>query len=179
MSIVLEGPDNSGKSTVAKKLNDIFGWPILHAGGPATKEDVDVRLATDLANMTLKDRIMDRSCIISESIYGPICRDTSLFDATEWYKKIQALDMLDPDLLIVFCVADSEHLLNDTRDQSDKEHKSKEHQQRVQEMQYKLIQRYQVTINAFQVFTNCVVIDPRQGLQPFINHVQEWKDAKK
>ena len=70
--IIIEGPDNAGKSTLAKKLSDILGWEIQHSGGPCNSMD-DVIERMDRVKSSHKT-IWDRVPCISEQIYGPILR---------------------------------------------------------------------------------------------------------
>ena len=68
--IILEGPDNSGKSTLAKALSQKFNIPISHSGGPT--DDIKELIQRTEAILLNSDSpcIRDRIPIISDSIYG-------------------------------------------------------------------------------------------------------------
>jgi len=73
MIIILEGADNSGKSTLAKRLSEVTGLPVVHPGGPPAniaeavvrcmEQDQLFNLSTEL------DFIFDRVTCISDRIY--------------------------------------------------------------------------------------------------------------
>lgn len=71
MNIVLEGPDNGGKSTLAKYLATQTGRTIIRGKGPCAGQSLFDRFTEfdDLDNV-----IFDRHACVSEPIYGPICR---------------------------------------------------------------------------------------------------------
>lgn len=67
MIIVLEGPDNSGKSTLAKELAAILGFDIIHSGGP---EKYPGEIVDRIKAYQKKDWVIfDRHPVISQSIY--------------------------------------------------------------------------------------------------------------
>lgn len=66
MAIILEGFDNSGKSTLAKRL----GLQIIHAGGaPKTDEQLQQYLV-DQAKYADQAVVLDRVSCISHQVYG-------------------------------------------------------------------------------------------------------------
>lgn len=68
MNVIVEGPDNSGKSTLVSVLASVFNMPVIHSHGPATDdEQFDVRCKHYLSQHST---IFDRHCIVSEEIYG-------------------------------------------------------------------------------------------------------------
>lgn len=77
MIIVIEGPDGSGKTTLANKIAQQTKYPIIHMTQPKSEEERDNMFA-DYANIirTHKNLILDR-CWYSEMVYGPIKRDRS------------------------------------------------------------------------------------------------------
>ena len=75
-TIVLEGPDGAGKSTLAATLSLATGRPVLHTGGPNyTLEGLQAKL-TQIETEALDNPIFDRVCHISQFIYeGPPIND--------------------------------------------------------------------------------------------------------
>lgn len=68
MNIVIEGPDNSGKSTLAQILAQLLPLRIQPGAGPAESQKEIV--ARSKWYLTLENRIFDRHPFISEAIYG-------------------------------------------------------------------------------------------------------------
>lgn len=66
MSLILEGPDGAGKSTMAEAIARELGWNILKmtANGSQSEEDYREKLACN--------RIVIDRCWISEQIYAPL-----------------------------------------------------------------------------------------------------------
>lgn len=171
MAIILEGPDNSGKSTLAKVLSELTGWPIEHSGGPGKESDFQARLLRDIDLMQQKV-IMDRSFIISDSIYSPACRGQSLFDPRPWYRKIQALDTHDADFMLIFCTGATpmtSHIV--------KPHETQAHVDAVLRNQQSIINRYQQVAEAFMLFTNAIQVNPRRDTERVIELVNQWSNT--
>ena len=72
-SIVIEGPDNSGKSTLAKNLSKILKFPIIKAG-PPPKSNSLILTCCDLQYFWMLDRpcIFDRITPISHQCYNDL-----------------------------------------------------------------------------------------------------------
>lgn len=79
MHLILEGPDNSGKTTLAKKLvamcrseANVEYW---HAGGPPTTVQAELDCLRDqfemVANGHPRQFIIDRVTCISQQVYNP------------------------------------------------------------------------------------------------------------
>lgn len=67
-NIVLEGPDNAGKTTLAAKLNAALGFPIKHSGGPS-KYPGEVNERAKEFNADDNLYIYDRHPCISQNVY--------------------------------------------------------------------------------------------------------------
>lgn len=68
MNIILEGSDNSGKSTLAECIARILNWGIVASEGPTrTPQEFNDRATRFLS---LDRTIFDRHCIVSEYVYG-------------------------------------------------------------------------------------------------------------
>lgn len=68
MQIILEGPDNSGKSTLADLISTALGIEVHHSGGPS-KYPGEINERTDMLNADDTTIIYDRHPAISQNIY--------------------------------------------------------------------------------------------------------------
>lgn len=108
MIIIIEGPDGSGKTTLAKKLSKQTGYPLVHRSAPKSDDE-----KTAMKEMYLRciregaDAIFDR-CWYSEMVYGPIMRDASVIS----YPNMYALEkrLTDHGALIIYCTGDPDVL---------------------------------------------------------------------
>lgn len=86
MLFIIEGPDGSGKTSLAETLSKQTGYPIVHRSQPKSEEekakmfDEYLRLASSSKNV-----ILDR-CWYSEMVYGPVMRDASVLSYPDMYK---------------------------------------------------------------------------------------------
>jgi hypothetical protein len=81
MNVILEGPDASGKSTLAAHLHSQLSpsiWSLHRSGGPPTTHDEWTTRAYEALDK--QDTIFDRHPVISESVYGA-ARGTSPLSA--------------------------------------------------------------------------------------------------
>jgi predicted ATPase len=68
MNIVVEGPDNAGKSTLVECIARMLRWNVVSSEGPTrTQEELNDRARRFLS---LDHTVFDRHCIVSEQIYG-------------------------------------------------------------------------------------------------------------
>ncbi len=169
MAIILEGPDNSGKSTLAQAIVNAYGWPIMHAGKGGTPDDWHERALKDI-DMAQRKVVMDRSFIISDTIYGPICRGERLFDPRPWMRKMQAVDSLDDTFVLVFCDA-PDSVLADMSTHIVKPHDTQQHLDSVQRNKTALAYAYREFYKACSLFMNCVHINPRQDTEKFLDEL--------
>lgn len=106
--IIVEGPDNSGKSTLAWQLaEDLKRVLINNRQRPRNQEDI-IAYSLDVYKMDQRwPLIMDRWAVISEPIYGPICRGTRILDpGVGWF----LTEVLKPT--IVYCRPSDARLLD-------------------------------------------------------------------
>lgn len=95
MNIVVEGPDNSGKSTLVDKLSHVLNMRVLHSDGPVKQqEEMHSRC---LAYLNATDTIFDRHCIVSERIYG-MMRGHVMLDPV-----LEGMFYDDQQHLIIYC----------------------------------------------------------------------------
>jgi nicotinamide riboside kinase len=76
-TIIIEGPDHTGKTTLAKMFATHFGMPIIHSDytEEAQKDMFQYHLRRIRKARHLWGAVLDRT-FISEQIYGPIFRGT-------------------------------------------------------------------------------------------------------
>jgi len=78
--IILEGPDNSGKTTLANKISARYNHPVYHAGGPPANKDEAYKRLSDTLNTSLiaEFSLHDRHILFGETIYGKNGRSSSI-----------------------------------------------------------------------------------------------------
>lgn len=104
MILILEGPDGSGKTTLATRLHATTGYPMYHRSKPENEEDkanMMEQLKADLKKY--KNVIVDR-CWYSEIVYGNVMRDGSVIDYPEMYD-LERL-ALSKGALLIYCTGD-------------------------------------------------------------------------
>lgn len=95
--IIIEGMDNSGKTTLAKTLSSHFNYPLIHSCGYCPNMLSWAR--TSLS--TQRHKIYDRHPCISEKVYGPVLRADNKFDSLEGVEILRRLIERRP--LIIYC----------------------------------------------------------------------------
>ena len=77
--IIIEGPDNAGKSSLAKKLSELLGIDVHHSGGPPKTDSEIMSRHYFVINGLIKNIniILDRVPCISDQVYGPLIRGYS------------------------------------------------------------------------------------------------------
>lgn len=122
MIVVLEGPDNAGKSTLAKKLSLDTGMEVCHPGGPP--KDISLALARcmeqsfSFAIADHIDFIYDRITCISDRIYRGNSQYHEAFDHIR-------NSMFEFNVIVIFCFP-SEARLRNFEDHVTKEHETDE-----------------------------------------------------
>lgn len=85
MIIILEGPDGSGKTTLAQQIARQTGYQIIHCSQPKNDEEKKRMMGEYLQTIKEhKNAIFDR-CWYSEMAYGPVMRDASVISYPEMY----------------------------------------------------------------------------------------------
>ena len=116
--IIVEGPDNSGKTTLVKQLHDDLDLISFdHPHGPPKNSD---ELVSRTANMLMKIRgprvIADRTPLIGEVIYGSIMRDHNMWTEKESYykmlKDIFLKAIKNNMVFLIYCRPPDEKVLN-------------------------------------------------------------------
>lgn len=98
--IIIEGVDNSGKTTLAKKLSSYFDAPLVHSPGPKPTPEAMVYWAERTFSIPGK-MFYDRHPCISEVVYGLTLRHKNAFD-TESGKRVTKL-FYEAKPLIIYC----------------------------------------------------------------------------
>jgi len=105
--IILEGPDGSGKTTLAKQLAGIMGLEIApRVVSKDAEAEVDlVKWVDQNLNQGFHDTIYDRHRLISEPIYGPMLRGETepMFDNFMWLSS-QFLRFYRLGPVIIYCL---------------------------------------------------------------------------
>ena len=97
--IIIEGPDGSGKSKLAKRLSADLKIPVIHQGpAPATKEECNERKYRACYYLT-QDVIQDRSTLISEPIYGVLIRKDAWITVQESTSILKAFK----NIVVIYC----------------------------------------------------------------------------
>lgn len=109
--IILEGFDNSGKTTLGRQLSNIYNYAYVHSPGPM---DGGIRLENyalrEIANP--KPVIYDRFPVISDQVYAPIIRNLpSTFTVSKQGQIIKELFLAYPHI-VIYCRPKDKTILN-------------------------------------------------------------------
>ena len=86
MIIIIEGPDGSGKTSLAEKISKQTKYPIIHRTQPKSEEEKKRMMGEYLQLIrSNKNCILDR-CWYSEMAYGPVMRDASVLSYPQMYE---------------------------------------------------------------------------------------------
>lgn len=138
MRLILEGPDNAGKTTLARKLQDALGDGIryFHPGGkPASFQDELDCVTLQLAELDQHENVvLDRITPISQRVYNPDPdMDKVRAHTMSWYAQ--------RDVIIVYCRPSTDRLMR-VEDLTWRDGESEEHKQKIIRGQHTFIERY-------------------------------------
>lgn len=139
MKIILEGPDNAGKTTLANKIKDRLGEEVeyKHPGGaPETLEDEHRCVAQQLEWLKLPRVIIDRITPISQMVYN---FNMSLAKVREAY--LQEYLTFKP--LIIYCRPTTDRLLR-TEELTWRYDETEDHKQKIITNQHKFVASYDI-----------------------------------
>lgn len=109
--IILEGPDNAGKTTLGLKLETALGVTLIHSQRPPADSDDNDLLSHAVAQLEPRKVIMDRNYLISELVYGTILRGQPGLGRERHLKLMN--DMLDlKHILIIYCRPSADVILD-------------------------------------------------------------------
>ena len=145
MAIIIEGPDNSGKTTLANRLSDKLKMPIFHAGGPPGSNELAERFCDKQYQLSKNPVILDRITPISRQVYENRFQEPSLMD---WLVKF----IEKPRNIVVYCRPPNENLM-DFSTHEIKEHDTDDHIAYITENQQNFIELY----DRIMVIIPCVI----------------------
>lgn len=129
--IVIEGPDNAGKSVLASRLSEHFSLPVQASEGPPKHPgELNARL---MRYSSLSLTIFDRHPIVSQPIYCKLRGGDPEFDVTLWTKWLY-----DRKPIFIYC----DPGLRTLDGHNVKEHDTKEHLAQISEGQTYLLTAY-------------------------------------
>lgn len=101
MIFIIEGPEGSGKTTLAQQISMMTGYPIVHRDKPKDDKEKAEMLGQYLQDIKSgKNMIYDR-CWYSEIVYGPIMRDASVLTYPQMYELEQLVAVKGG--MIIYC----------------------------------------------------------------------------
>lgn len=95
--IIIEGMDNSGKTTLGKALSEYFAYPLIHSPGFCPR----MLDWTESSLLSRSPRIYDRYPCISERVYGPTLRNNNAFDSVRGRRILKIF--YDRRPLVIYC----------------------------------------------------------------------------
>ena len=129
-SIILEGMDGVGKSTLAKALSSIYNIPLNTIGGPPSTDKMAEEMSQSQIMMASKERyVFDRVTSISR-----VCYEKKL-DTTHHYRMLRDAITISGMCHIIWCITDEPK-------PKQKDYKSLEHIERVKENHDMIYSRY-------------------------------------
>jgi len=168
MPIVIEGPDNAGKSSLANDIATRLGGLVIHAGPPVSdysKMAKDIaQMDLDLANPEHRNDVFDRAACISESVYQNHCGadDLALTGG------IQRL--LARDTILIYCRPPSSTLM-DFSTHLTKAYDTEETMQKIVDNAHLYIERYDEVFSKIPHinFSWIDAVDNKNWYNSFIN----------
>lgn len=139
MRLILEGPDNAGKTTLAHRIVDAIGHRVVyhHPGGRPATVDAELDCVTFQHKLlsTVQNVVHDRVTCISQQVYNPDEElDTARNTALDHLIKI-------PDLVIIYCRPPTDRLMA-VEEFTWREGETDEHMQKIIRGQHTFIERY-------------------------------------
>lgn len=104
--IVVEGFDCSGKSTLAARIGDMLGWPVLHAGGPPGSLSGVIEGLARCEERWCQPVIQDRITHISESAYSHLASPRTAACA------LTSIQHIPWTVMVIYCRPPTEFLLD-------------------------------------------------------------------
>lgn len=138
MRIILEGPDNAGKTSLANRWKHELGPNVeyFHPGGKPEDIDAEGRCVEDqLERLAAACAIvMDRCTPLSQRVYNPD-PNLNMWRAHMWQRYV------DLEVLVIYCRPTTDRLLR-TQDLTWREGETDEHKEKIIRNQHLFVQRY-------------------------------------
>jgi adenylate kinase family enzyme len=155
MNVILEGPDNAGKTTLAEHLkSNVTGFTYYHPGGKPddwAAEEAFMQIQHDLA--ATRDRhVLDRVTCISQQVYNP---DDDPDDGRDPIRSAHALLLTQlRNVVVIYCRPPNEVLM-DVGNFKWRPEESEEHRQKIISRQHEFVERYdRVMLSVPAIFYN-------------------------
>jgi|SaaInlV_100m_DNA_6_1039743.scaffolds.fasta_scaffold00336_29 hypothetical protein len=142
MAIILEGFDNSGKSTLANYLSEKLKMPIYHPGGPPKDDEAAFKCLLEQQQLASKPVIIDRVTSISRQCYEP--------DTLNSHELCVALDKLlsSKRVILVYCRPPNS-VLHDWKGHETKDYDSTDHIEFIMDQADSIINNYDKLMTQF------------------------------
>lgn len=101
MILIIEGPDGSGKTTLAEQLSKQTGYPIVHRSQPKTDEEKKRMMGQYIQDIKAGKNVIWDRCWYSEMCYGPVMRDASVITYPQMYE-LEAM-LAKTGAMIIYC----------------------------------------------------------------------------
>lgn len=142
--LIIEGPDNSGKTTLCTDLRKRLGIPVVHSERPNPAWGAERILAHSNHQLLPKRIIRDRIYVISEYVYGRVIRGGS---ALRGLHADALMDLYQRPYLIIYCRPDDRAILDS---------QGREQMEGVLDKHQAIIQEYDKLMG--EVALNCKVV---------------------
>lgn len=110
MNIIVEGPDNAGKSTLIKFLESNLRRSVIHN---TVDKDSSSVLAKQTQELSLEgNTIYDRSAVISEYIYCMVLKRAPVIDIN-----LDSIFKLAENTILIICLPSIDKVLGTTKDE--------------------------------------------------------------
>lgn len=158
MKILLEGPDNAGKTTLARAIHDACQNTFyFHPGGKPKDLDDEVKCIESQLQILRNDRvIMDRCTPISQMVYNP--------DPTQdVFRKQKIREFVQDDMVILYARPSTDRLMR-VQDLTWRDDETEEHKQKIIHNQHEFIERY----DRIMAEVPCLTYDFEDAIAPII-----------
>ena len=150
MRILLEGPDNAGKTSLAMRLVEALGDKkvrYFHPGGrPETLQDEINCLNEQYSVLKENQCILDRCTAISQQVYNP--------DGMDHTRQQAMLSMMAMAPTVIYCRPSTDKLMR-VKEFTWRDGESEEHKQKIISNQHMFIERYDAIMSKLP----CVAYD--------------------
>jgi adenylate kinase family enzyme len=139
MRVVLEGPDNAGKTTLSAILRDLPRVVYHHPGGKPADADAEMECMLEQLQLAQGqvNLVLDRVTCISQDVYNPDPGSTMANARARHRTYLQQI----PNLVVVYCRPPNEVLM-DVGNFTWRSEETEEHRQKIILNQHQFIERY-------------------------------------